>query len=115
MATVTLEDAKGAINIAWEMLGNNEFRGYIYKLEDGKVINIIFGTKGNELDYGIPNIYKIDKDQIPALKDWWENIESKIYGGQGVLKPRAEKVPRVYAVNAYYAAAKSFNFHVPTT
>ena len=115
MATITLNDAKGAIQIAWEKWGEQEPGSFRYQLESGKDINIIYEQKDNTINYGIPNIYMIDQDQIPALKDWWENNESRKYNGQGVLKPREEKVAGVYGVNAYYEAAKNFNFHVPTT
>ena len=115
MPTISLDDVKGAISIAWNMWGNNEAKGFSYKLKSGQTINIIFEKKSDMLNYGIANMYTMDKSSIPALKTWWQDIESKKYGGQGVLKDREQKSPGVYEVNALYRAGMTFNFHVTTT
>ena len=115
MSVISLDDVKGAISIAWNMWGKREAKTFLYKLESGKSINIIGEQKGGMLNYGIPNIYPMDKSSIPALKTWWEDNESKRYGKKGVLKDRQPKSQRVFAVNAFYHNGMPFNFHVPTT
>ena len=115
MPTITLNDVKGAIHFAWDMWGKNESRRFSYKLQSGQSVDIIFDERHGMLNYGFYNQYIMDKSNIPALKSWWQNIESCIYGGQGVLKDREQKSPGVYGVNALYRADRTFNFHVPTT
>ena len=115
MSVISLNDVKGAISIAWKMWDKREAKSFRYKLESDESINIIGEQKGGMLNYGIANIYPMDKSSIPALKTWWEDNESKRYGKQGVLKSRQKKFREVYAVNAFYDDAMPFNFHVPTT
>ena len=115
MPTITFNDVKGAIHYAWGMWGKNEAKSFSYKLQSGQSVNIILDKSGKMLNYGFPNLYIMDKSNIPALKSWWQDNESRIYGGQGVLKDREQKSPGVYGVNALYRADRTFNFHVPTT
>ena len=115
MPTITLNDVKGAIHVAWEMWGRNEANEFRYELQSGQSVNIILDKRGDMLNYGFPNLYIMDKSNIPALKAWWQDDESTRYGGRGVLKDREQKSPGVYGVNALYRAARTFNFHVPTT
>ena len=114
MPTITLSDVKGAIHYAWDMWDRNESRRFSYKLESGQDVNIILNKSGNMLNYmyGFPIM---DKSNIPALKAWWQDDESKSSGGEGTFKDREKKSPGVYGVNVLCRAARTFNFHVPTT
>ena len=120
MPTIELDDVKGAIHKAWVMWGMSDYKGFSYQLESGQSVNIIFDRKDKILNYGFPNMYIMDRSNIPALKTWWEDDESKIHNVkgdtvEGELRPREQKSPGVYGVNAYYASYVTFNFHVPTT
>ena len=115
MPTITLNDVEGAIHYAWDMWGKNESRGFSYRLQSGQRVNIILDKSGNMLNYGFPNAYIMDRSNIPALKAWWQDHESKTSGGEGTFKDREQKSPGVYGVNVLYRAAMTFNFHVPTT
>ena len=114
MTTITLNDVKGAIHYAGDMWGRNEARAFSYKLESGESVNIILDKRGDMLNYGFPNLYTMERSNIPTLKKWWLDEESTRYGGQGVFKDEEKKSSGVYGVNAIHRAAKTFNFHVPT-
>ena len=77
----------------------NEFR---YELQSGQSVNIIFNKSGDWLNYGFSNLYIMDRSNIPALRTWWEDVESRKPGECGILKDREEKSPGVYGVNALF-------------
>ena len=122
MPTISLNDVEGAIHVAWHLWSQGKYKFFPYKLDSGQEVNIILNKIGNMLNYGFPNIFIMDKSDIPALKTWWENHESLLNNVEGELKPRQEKAPGIYGVNAYYSETflpydkrMTFNFHVPTT
>ena len=70
MPTITLEDVKVAIQYAWNLWGKDEARVFSFTLDSGQDVTIILDKSGGMLNYGFPNIYTMDKSNIPALKTW---------------------------------------------
>ena len=75
---IILDKIDRTLNYGWDMWGRNEARSFSYKLESGESVNINLFKSGNMLNCGFPNLYIIDKSNIPALKTWWQDEESKM-------------------------------------
>ena len=115
-AAATLNDVKGAVSSAWNQWFSDKPGLMFYKLESGKVINILHSGDGN---YGIPNLYPMDKGDFHDLEAWWKEECAKYQGVGSVYPPQCKSPRGDWGVNVVYKRNKGekaeFNFHVPVT
>ncbi|WP_272151783.1 hypothetical protein [Tenacibaculum aiptasiae] len=113
MLEITLKDVRNAILAAEDQYHKKRKESTNIKLENGEDIDIIFSeVVDTRWDYGLPNIYILNKKEINNLTRWW----AKKHPNKNKVLPRKRKSPRVYAINLQFKTEhREFNMHVPVS
>lgn len=107
---LTLNDIMAAVAAADTRFTNRQDAGFAIALPNAGNVNVIFGQVGTRYDYGLPNMYILPANLIPALTQWWQAR----HPNTGIVLPPQLKAPGVWAINLQWQSTGGslFNFHV---